>query len=84
MNIKQETVVKPVVKFLWFDSFNLYFGGIRSATMHGVHGHPRLGYQHTVHTSEVMSVDDEENPTLIETRNTIYKKVSAMLVDEGE
>lgn len=74
MNIKAEAVVKPVVHFTAFGRWDQY-ADARGATLHGVLDHPRLGYQFVVYTSEVLNTDSETDPTLIETRNTIYKKV---------
>ena len=74
MNIKAEAVVKPVVHFRAWARWDEYADG-RGATLRGVLDHPRLGYEPVVYTSEVLSTDSETDPTLIETRNTIYKKV---------
>jgi hypothetical protein len=46
--------------------------GTRRATVHVVTGHPLLGTAPTVYTSEVLEVDNEESPSVIETLNTIY------------
>ena len=74
MNIKAEAVVKPVVHFTSFHKWDRYLGA-RTAVLLGVPDHPRLGQQPVVYTSKVVHTDSNTEPTLIETRNTIYKKV---------
>lgn len=73
-NVKEETAVKPVVAFLGPVKVVRTFGGGRCAIINDVIGHPILGHQRQVQTSLVVEVDNEDNPTLIETRNTIYKR----------
>lgn len=73
--MKGHRTVKPVVQFLEFGRFVEYTDDIRMAILIGVLDHPRLGREAVVNTSRIVSVDNEEAPTLIETRNTIYKKV---------
>lgn len=73
--MKEHRVVKPVVEFADFARWENWRGP-RTAVLWGMRGHPRLHTQPVVYTSEVLSVDDEDNPTLIETLNTLYKKQS--------
>lgn len=73
--MKEHRIVKPVVEFADFAQWENW-GDSRTAVLWGVRGHPRLHTQPVVYTSEVLSVDDEDNPTLIETHNTIYKRLS--------
>lgn len=68
---KKEAVVKPRVTFAFFGGF-FYMRGTRRATVHVVTGHPLLGAAPTVFTSEVLSVDNEDSPSVIETLNTVY------------
>lgn len=46
----------------------------RTVVLQGVRNHPKLGNVPRVYTSLVEKVDDEDNPTVIETANTIYTK----------
>jgi hypothetical protein len=65
---------KPIVTFGEFRGFEEYNDGSRTAVLWVVRGHPRLGNVPKVYTSKVVSVDNEENPTRIETNNTVYVK----------
>lgn len=71
--MKEHREVKPIVHFQKFGYFKDYGAGVRCALVYGVTDHPRLGREEVVRTSEVVSVDNEEEPTLIQTLNTIYK-----------
>ena len=71
--MKEHRAVKPVVMFERFCGF-IPAGNARLALVYGVVDHPLLGNEDVVRTSRVLSVDNEESPTLIETLNTIYKK----------
>lgn len=80
MSDKKEIAVKPVVHFMGQATLHKHSNGKESATVKNVIDHPRLGEQETVYTSEVLEVDDRDNPTLIHTRNTIYKHTNRNLV----
>lgn len=79
--MKEEAVVKPKVYFTEFGYWDVWEKG-RGAVLFGILNHPRLGREHTVYTSTVLSVDNEESPKVIETRNTIY--VLKEKEDEGK
>lgn len=73
--MKEHRVVKPLVTFERFGGF-IPVGDDRLAIVFGVAKHPSLGNEDVVHTSRVLSVDNEESPTLIQTLNTIYKRMT--------
>ena len=73
--MKGHRVVKPVVEFSFVQLWEQW-GDKHIAVLKGVRGHPRLDNQDVVFTSEVLSADNYDSPTLIETLNTIYKKQS--------
>lgn len=72
MSDKKETHVKPLVHFNGDVRFNEHANAERSAVIYGVMDHPRLGMQHYVITSKVLH---NEGKDLIETMNTIYKRI---------
>lgn len=74
--MKEHRIVKPVVEFTELIAMSNYGNKKRVAILEGVRGHPRLGDVPMVRTSQVLNVDDEDNPTVIETLNTIYKLTS--------
>lgn len=73
--MKGHREVKPLVTFERFGGF-IPVGDDRLAIVFGVTKHPHLGNEDVVHTSRVLSVDNEEYPALIETINTIYKRMT--------
>lgn len=64
---------KQTATFSSFEGYEAWADG-RTAILFGVSGHPKLGNVPRIYTSLIEKLDDEENPTVIETRNTIYTK----------
>lgn len=69
---------KPVVTFRAAHLHNYQieqYSDRQFAKLYGVKGHPRLGNPHTVYTSMIEKVEnDEDGIKTIETQNTLYSR----------
>lgn len=67
---------KPTVTFTRFSKYDYYAGGYRIAWLEGIKGHPKLGDQRLVYTSQVYEDKKDESGEIVwlETQNTIYVK----------
>lgn len=71
--MKEHRVVKPKVFFEEFDGYrSIGVEGKRAAILKGVLNHPEVGTQYRISTSVVLEVDNEENPSVVHTLNTIF------------